>query len=440
MDRMVADWSDVVMKRDDYEQILDAVMECNYPALYAGLRKVKRAFNHHESYQLCSAAIESGCTLKAFETILQHCEPTLEEFVNYCSGHNYILHGYQGSCGGLVQEAAWYVRSDLLKYMLDHGCSPNARGKSDCSALEAALGNGAIGSISVLEARDDVDFTITETILRLWGSMGQEGMRDICFRMIAGRLLGEGKGVFHPEIPLLPGMQIGHAADHENWPLVCRMLREQTEVTEKQCKDVLGRYLFMSGTWDAAGCAELLDAMFSACPNLLRCEQPRYVLSLCMLSGDEAVAERMRPWVDRMPGRTVVLCGHRLGEPDYDLFACLERWEERMGPRWKPVLRRDKLLPVRSMAQVQDQEIRFLLECCHVRGTPKAGQVSRLAMDLLQLASPGLLAELCQDGKVFDGETMDLLLQYCEENLHHQSQQKKDILLAYGKTATNHEL
>jgi hypothetical protein len=77
--------------------------------------------------------------------------------------------------------------------------------------------------------------------------------------------------VFHPEIPLLPGMQIGHAADHENWPLVCRMLREQTEVTEKQCKDVLERYLFTSGTWDAAESAEMLDAMFSACTNLMRC-------------------------------------------------------------------------------------------------------------------------------------------------------------------------
>ena len=82
----------------------------------------------------------------------------------------------------------------------------------------------------------------------------------------------------------------------------------------------------------------------------------------------------------------------------------------------------------------------FLLECCHVRGTPKAGQVSRLAMDLLQLASPGLLAELCQDGKVFDEETMDLLLQYCEENLYHQGQQKKNILLAYGKKGINYEL
>lgn len=62
MDRMVVDWSDVVMKRDGYEQILDAVMDCNYPSLYAGLRKVKRAFNHDETrlYKRAGATETSG--------------------------------------------------------------------------------------------------------------------------------------------------------------------------------------------------------------------------------------------------------------------------------------------------------------------------------------------------------------------------------------------
>ena len=36
---MIADWSDVVMKRDDYGQLLDAIMERNYSALYAELKK-----------------------------------------------------------------------------------------------------------------------------------------------------------------------------------------------------------------------------------------------------------------------------------------------------------------------------------------------------------------------------------------------------------------
>ena len=440
MDQMIVDWSDVVMKRDAYGQLLDAVMDCNYRALYAGLKKETKGFNYDEAYQLCSAAIESGCTLKAFEAILAHCKPSLEEFVNYRIAQNYILYNEQGSCGGLVQEAAWYSQGHLLKYMLDHGCSPNAWGKKECSALEAALAHGAIGSISVLEARDDVDFTITETILHIWGSMGLNGARDSCFRMIAGRLLGEGKGVFHPEIPLLPGMTIWDAALHENWPLVCRMCREGIAVTEKQGKDVIERYTFMNDQLDPAECGELLDALFTACPKLLRCEHPRYMLSLCMLMGDEAVEKQLRPRVERMPGRQVVLCGKRLADPQYDIFECLERWEERMGNRLHPVLRRDNLLPVRSMAQTGDEEIRCLLNCCEVRGTPKAGQISRLAMDVLQLASPGLLAELCEKQEVFAEEDMDLLLQYCEENAYLRKQNKQNILLAYGKKEVNYEL
>lgn len=440
MDMFVADWSNVKLKQDAYGRLLDAIADCNYPALYACLRKYKKKYLHDEAYRLCRAAIASGCTVHAFEAILEQCIPVLEEFVDYGSLHNYIIPGYEGNCGGLVQEAAEHNRGHLLKYMLDHGCSPNSRGKSDCSALEAALYHGAIGCVSLLEERDDVDFTVTETILRLWGSMGLNGERDVCFRMAAGRLLGEGKGVFHPEIPILPGMNICHAAAYENWALVCRMCREGVPVTEKQGKDTLERYMLMTARFDPAECGELLDALFSARPELLRCEYPRYVLSLCMLSGDEAAAERLRPWVERMPGQQVVLCGHRLADPEYDILECLEHWETQMGKRLCPVLRRDKLLPVRSMAQTGDEELRFLLAHCAVRGTPKAGQVSRLAADILQMASPGLLAELYEERKVFAEENVTLLLQYCEGNVHLQKTEKRNILLAYGKKHVDYEL
>ena len=440
MENMIADWSHVKMKRDAYSQLLDAVVECNYPKLYGCLKKYKKQFNHDEAYHLCSAAIASGCTVKAFDAIVAHCKPTLEEFVDYRAYHNYILPGYENSYGGLVQEAAGHNRGHLLRYLLDHGCSPNARGTKDCSALEAALYHHAFGCVSVLEARDDVDFTVTETIRHLWGSMGLVLERDSCFRIIAGRLLGEGKGVFHKEIPLLPGMNVGHAADHENWPLVCRMLREEIAMTEKQGKDTLGQYFQTSCEFDPLECGELLEALFTACPKLLRCEHPRYALSLCMLCGDEAVINRLRPWVEQLPGREIVLCGHRLADPLYDICACLERWDERMGMRLQPVLRRNMLLPVRSMAQATDEDIRFLLERCAIRGTAKVGQLSRLTIDVLQMASPGLLAELCQKGKAFAGEEMELLLQYCEENVHLQRLEKRNILLAYYKKEVDYEL
>lgn len=432
---------EVQLERDAYGRLLDAIADCNYPALYACLKKTPKKYLHDEAYHLCSTAIASGCTIKAFEAILEKCIPTLPEFVDWRDVHNYIIPGYERSSGGLVQEAAQYGQSHLLKYLLDHGCSPNARGRSNCSALEAALYHGSIGCVSVLEEREDVDFTITETILRLWGSMDLIPERDVCFRIIAGRLLGEGKGVFHFEIPLLPGMTIRHAVSHENWTLVCRLgLEEQVEVTESQGKDAVEQYMATSCQWNPVECGDLLHALFTACPALLRCEYPRYVLSLCMLSGEKAAEEILRPWVEKLPGRQVVLCGHRLADPDYDLFDCLERWEDCMGRRLQPVLRRDMLLPVRSMAQTGDWEIRFLLERCEVRGNPKRGTVSRLAMDVLQMASPGLLAELCEEGKVFAQEELELLLQACREALCRQQQEKRNILLAYGKKEVSYEL
>lgn len=439
MDVPVADWSDVVMKRDAYGQLLDAISDQNYPALYACLRKHKKKYNYDEAYRLCSCAIHSGCTVKAFEAILERCIPTLEEFVDYGSVHNHLFHSYAGNCGGLVQEAAYCGQTHLLRYLLDHGCSPNARSTRDCSALEAALWSGSIGCVTLLEQRDDVDFTITESILEIWGTMGQVPLQDACFRTIAGRLLGEGKDVFHQDIPLLPGLNVLHAAKYDNWPLVMRLC-QTTTVTEKEGKQVLDSYMFHSSEFNIPECADLLEGLFMACPGLLRCEYPRYVLSICMLSGDGEVRRQLQPWVDKMPGHTVVLCGRRLAEPYYDLVNCLCRWEECMGDRLHPVLRRDKLLPVRAMALAKDDAIRIMLERAEVRGTPKAGKVSRLAMDVLQVASTGLLAELCKSGKLFAQEDMTALLTYCEENVHLQPLQKRNVLLAFGKRQVDYEL
>ena len=439
MDRPVADWSNVVLKRDTYGQLLDAIADCNYSALYTCLRKVQKKFNYDEAYRLCSRAIQSGCTVKAFAAILEHCAPALEDFVDYGSGNNHLYYSDSPNCGGLVQEAAACGQSHLLQYLLDHGCSPNARSARDCSALEAALWNGAMGCVTLLEQRDDVDFTITDSILELWGSIGLDSVQDTCFRIIAGRLLGEGKGVFHQEIPLLPGLTVLHAARDDNWPLVMRICREST-VTDKQGKQVLDSYMFHSSELNVSQCAALLDALFTACPGLLRCEYPRYVLSICMLSGDKDVRAQLQPWVDRMPGRMIVLCGRRLAEPNYDIVDCLSRWDTCMGDRLRPVLRRDKLLPVRAMAQTEDESIRILLERTMVRGTHKKGEVSRLAMDVLQMASPNLLAELCAENKLFAQEDMTALLTYCEENVHQKALEKRTILLAFGKKQVDYEL
>lgn len=437
MEKAVGVWDHVVLQRDAWGRLLDAVDDRNYPALYACLHKEKGKYLHDQAFHLCGRAIQSGCTVRAFQTILEHCLPELEEFVDYGS-YGAVLEGLDGS-GGLIQEAAACGESKLLQYMLDHGCNPNARGKYNCSALEAALWNGSIGCVQVLEKRDDVDFTITDRILKIWGSAGMVPERDVCLRMVAGRLLGEASGTFYHNIPILPGLHIGHAGDHENWPLVNRLCRE-TEVSEKLGKQVLDQYMSHCGALYPEECADLLEGLFRACPGLLRCQYPRYVLTLCMLYGDESTAARLRPWVEQMPGRGVVLCGRRLADPDYDITDVLPRWEKRIGMRLRPVLRKDKLLPVRSMAQTDDETIRVLVAYCAVQGTPPTDGVSRLAMEVVQLASPGLLAELCKGCDVFRGENLFQLREYCEEHVHLQKQQKCNVLMAYWQKEVDYDL
>lgn len=432
-------WSGVQLQRDALGTLIDAIYDRSYPTIYACLRKQKETFDHHTALQLCYAAVRSGCTLKAFHGILEHSVP-LQEIVNYSAGDHVIFQINGGKGGGLVQEAALYDRFDVLEYLLDAGCSPNSRGDSDCSALEAALSGASVGCVRVLEQRDDVDFTITETILSIWGRLGTSVLHDLCFRIVAGRLLGQEKGQWQPKPPLLPGLHALHAARAENWPLVCRLC-EEAPVTESQGKEILNLYMDDGcEELDVAEAAPLLHALFTACPGLLRCEYPRYLLALCMLAGEEEDIRLLHPMVEALPGQGVVLTGRRLAERKYDIIACLRNWDERMGHRLRPVLRRDNLLPVRAAAQTDDETIRYLLEHCDVRGKPKREQISRLTLDVLQTASPGLVAELCMKDILFPQEDLQTLLDFCGYLRKEEQLQKQNILKAFCKKAVDYEL
>lgn len=433
-------------ERKRFNKLLEAVRRCDEQAVYAGLHKMKKPLSIEETSRLCRSAIHSGCAVDVFREILAHSSALLEELVDFGAAYTYVIQSRFGSRGGLVQEAAVWGRKDILQYLLERGCSPNAKRKSDCSALEAALEKGSAECVALLEQRDDVDFTLTKTILEIWGNAGKDPEQDECFRIAAGRLLGEKTA--DQRVPMLPGMTVVHAANCDNWPLVRRLCRE-TAVTTEQGKEVVSRYVDAASVFQAAECARLLDALFSACDGLLRCEYPRYILTVCMLSGDEEAVSTLREWAERMPGRMVTLCGHRLAEPDFDLNHGLRRWKERMGTRLRPVLRRDDRLPARldPLNNPRDQTggpydtdeyIRLLLERCEVRGNPPAQKVSCLARDILQRASPALLAELMETGKIFPEENREALLQTCK--ICWRGQEKRNVILAYFQKKVDYEI
>lgn len=435
-----------------FQKLLEALHHCDEPTVYECLKKREKPFQIQEASQLCRGAIFGGCSVDVFREILAHSSALLEELVDFGAAYTYVIQSHFGNKGGLVQEAAAHGRGDILQYLLDQGCSPNARRREDCSALEAALKKGSAACVSLLEQREDVDFTITKTILEIWGNAGKDPEQDACFRIAARRLLGEDAAA--QELPLLPGMTVVHAANCSNWPLVRRLCRERT-VTAEQGKEVVSRYVDANSVFHPAECARLLDALFAACDGLLRCEYPRYILAVCMLSDDEEAAAMLKGWVERLPGRAVTLCGQKLGEPDFGLKQGLRRWEERMGTHLQPVLRRSGRLPARLSPFIYplsleedfclgedphetDGYIRLLLERCQVRGKLPAGKVSALAKDILQRASPGLVRELIETGKVFPEEDCEALLESCR--ICRWGQEKRNVILAYCRKNVNYEL
>lgn len=359
----------IVEEQMAYQNLRDAILERNYPTLYACLRKKKGLYFHEEAYGLCRAALESHCTLKAFQAILERCIP-MEEFCYY-PVRNYVT---PGGTGGLVEEAAANDCVPILKYLLEQGFSPNARAAGCCSALEAAIWNGAMGCVTFLCQREDLDTAVTENLLGIWGSMGMCPERDCCFRIAAERLLGVGAAADCGEVPVLPRLNVIHAARYKNWDLVGRLCREG-EVTKKQGKEVIDLYLGSSIDMDLPQCAKLLDALFSACPVLLRCQVPRGILARCILVGNEKTMALLRPWAERLPGREIVVVSPMLSGGNCELADWMCRWDERMGSRFRLVLRRDRCLPVGETWNLSwDQAARTLLTRCFIRGgAPKGG-------------------------------------------------------------------
>ena len=91
------------------------------------------------------------------------------------------------------------------------------------------------------------------------------------------------------------------------------------------------------------------------------------------------------------------------------------------------------------MAQTDDEAIRYLLERCEVRGKAKPDQISRLALDVLHTASPGLLAELCMKDILLPQEDIHVLLDFCANLREEERLQKQNVLRAFCKKQVDYE-
>ena len=79
-----------------------------------------------------------------------------------------------------------------------------------------------------------------------------------------------------------------------------------------------------------------------------------------------------------------------------------------------------------------------MLTRCKIRNDAPKGEVSRLAKQILKSVSPGLVAELCDQGILFPQENLEALLEYCERVKDGKT--KRNILLVYMKKDVFYEL
>lgn len=429
-----------LQKEKEFQALQKALSAGDYAAMETLLKQTGRSRKVlANSYDLCSRAIAGGCPREVFLRLLQYCKP-LEEVETCAVERSSGLFPYTKEEGGLVQQAAMHNNAAVLEYLLEQGFSPNARREGAISPLEMALQARAKDVLQLLRKRTDTDFTVTERILDIWGSMGMNPETDACLCIVAGRLLGEGAEREYEEVPQLPGLNTHHAAKQKNWLLVHRLCGED-KMGETERRRLLEMDVRFHTDSDVSENVRQINTLLTICPEFLRREIPRFQLADCLLRGEEKEVELLRPWLERMPGRLVTLYGRWLPEGEKDITAYLHRWEERMGPRFRPALDRRRVLPLPFSFHANcDDQIRILLRCCTVRGKPPRDKVSRLATNVLQMASPELLGQLLEEGTLFLQEDRESLLRFCASMGDSRRKEKLFLLQIYCQKKVDYSL
>lgn len=411
-------------------ELMHAIVQKNYPAIYSLLRKVTPPLPHSDCFPLCQAAIRSDCTLRAFQAILDVCPPAEE----LCSCFSFSAATREYTL--LEQEAIRRDRCDILRLLLERDlCSDDAFPQ----LLENAVYCGSVACTHDLLQRSDAPLTFTLDFFLLWGMLGMNPEQDRCLRLIAQKMLHR-PIPSEEEIPLPPGLTVRHAVFRDNWALINRICREGS-VDRKDGEAVIRHILRQYDSPGEAEQAELLDNLFTACPALLRCQFPRYALAVTMLTGGSETQKRLRPHLDAMPGKQIHLFPDGPLEPCIDWIGrdgLLTHWDRVLGKEYTPVIKRNHRLCSSFFQQEGwDHALENLFCRCRVIGKPTSGKVSPLAKEILSHASPGLVARLLQTNGVLAAEDFVAMLEWCTD-IHQLT--SRAAILAYGKKEVHYEL
>ncbi len=378
-----------------------------YPGYYAALSRRKELFSPADAYRLCLEAIQARLTPRAIAALLDHCPPA-EAF---CLPQESWT-GFSSHLRALTEEACRYSRADVLDQLLRRGADPLS--PSSCgSLLTTAILLGSLPCTRRLLQEERLDTTMTRGLLELWAGSPAARSSAVyrCLRLAAPRLTGR----TYPRrglVPLLLQLRPEHAAAAGNLPLFCRICQSPDPVTEEEGEAAVNG-LFSCGA-PLTQLSRPLDALFTACPGLLRRPPAQRLLFLCRLFAP-LEAPLLDPWLARLPQRQIPLWeDSALGGMDWLDFleeeGLLTRYQRLAPLPVIPVLDRNAPLPLRWN---RSAGVSQLLRLCPVQGEPPAGELSALARDVLSCAGEKLVQAQLLPGGFLTREDPQALAGFC---------------------------
>ena len=263
-------------------QLLQALYQKNYPALYAALRRQKAPV-FPISFALRAAETALSCTPRAFREVVDRCA--------FDSPHLNVFEWQQ--VARLVLEAICMNKPEHLRILLDAGASPNQI--TGFSPLAAAVYERNQKCLRVLLNRPDLSPELPEDVLVQWADAENgDVLLDFCLSDVADHFLPRESPLM--PLPLPPGLTLSMAALQDNIPLLERLSRERTDVRLEEALDAI-----LALDWNSAAFAGALGSLLTACPEVLEDPCARWALLSPALRGRE-IPQSLRPWIGRLEG------------------------------------------------------------------------------------------------------------------------------------------
>lgn len=429
-------------------RLISAIRSKDFGMLHCLLQKQKKIFSPVDAAWICHFALELDATI--FEEILKFC-PAPETFIFHvkCPAYNFLRYTTPFSESGLslVTVAVFFDRLDIFKLLLNHGASLNNDREGYLSPLEVALAQNSQNCLRFLLNHPEVDKSLTSELLYLLARAGFDQKITPACKLAAPILLGctcnDISNVLDDVVytPFPSEITAEHIAAATNLPLLLQFCKlHPEELTDTDAELILSSFPFYpSASLHPDKLAFVFSIIAKACPSILHANQFRYLLAVAALQikqGEKFSDELM--WLLKEIPETEIVINYQgnlhtwLGQ-----YGMLRRWDKVLNhPCFKrkeplvPVIHRNTPPPCPKNAvsrEVMDEVLNHL----KITGDPSPDSLSILARYTLLYASPKLVLEQFQPGKLLATEHPSQLLIYInalEDTGTIKPQQKKEWL------------